>query len=90
MRIPRNKNNSSGAERQKLQGRGVDSEYRAGEAENGDQQSSFLNISQPTIQRKIEAVNDFIKRTGYQAARRCAVQETRTRAATLLAHPDVT
>jgi hypothetical protein len=40
MRIPRNKNNSSGAERQKLQGRGVDSEYRAGEAENGDQQSA--------------------------------------------------
>jgi hypothetical protein len=40
MRIPRNKNNSSGAERQKLQGRGVDNEYRAGEAENGDQQSA--------------------------------------------------
>jgi hypothetical protein len=36
-------------ERQKLQGRREDNEYRAEEAENGDQQSSFLNISKMTI-----------------------------------------
>lgn len=34
---------------QKLQGRREDSEYRAGEAETGDQQSSALNISKVTI-----------------------------------------
>jgi hypothetical protein len=59
MRIPWNKNNSSVAERQKLQGRGEDSEYRAEEAENGDQQSSFLNISSVTIQWQIRTVNAY-------------------------------
>jgi hypothetical protein len=49
MKIPSNKNNGSVAERQKLQGRGEDSEYRAEEAENGDQQSGLLNISMLTI-----------------------------------------
>jgi hypothetical protein len=49
MRIPEMRHKSSSAERQKVQGRREDNEYRADEAENGDQQSSFLNISKSTI-----------------------------------------
>jgi hypothetical protein len=49
MRFLEIKINSPVAERQKLQGRGEDNEYRAEQAENGDQQSGFLNISRVTV-----------------------------------------
>jgi hypothetical protein len=49
MRIPDKKIIAPFRSDKKLQGRREDNEYRAEEAENGDQQSSFLNISRLTV-----------------------------------------
>jgi hypothetical protein len=49
IRIPEIKITAPVRSDKNFQGRREDSEYRADEAENDDQQSSFLNISRFTI-----------------------------------------